>query len=305
MSKLLLIDSHAVIHRAFHSIPKSLSYQGKPINALYGFYSMLYTALDNLNPKYLVFCLDSPGPTFRDKEYIAYRAQRKPADPDLKHQFPLIIDSLENSGLTHFSMGGYEADDILATLSKQALAKKEKLDVFIITGDKDLMQLVNKKVKLFMPVRGLSETKTYDIKAVIERLGVRPNQVVDLKALMGDQSDNYPGVTGVGPKTATDLLTEYDNLDNIYKHIDNIKPTLRLKLERDKDNAYLSQKLAQLEYSVPVKLSLKSSRLTDQKIEKLLQVFSLYNFKSLTSRFSKKYKLGKKSKVNKNQQTLF
>jgi len=305
MSKLLLIDSHAVIHRAFHSIPKHLTYQGKPVNALYGFYSMLYGALEQIDPKYLVFCLDSPGPTFRDKEYIAYRAQRKPADPDLKHQFPLIIDSLKDSGLTNFSIGGYEADDILATISKKALAKKEDLDIFIITGDKDLMQLVTKKVKLFMPVRGLTETKTYDIDAVKERLGVRPDQVVDLKALMGDQSDNYPGVTGVGPKTATDLLTQFDNLDNVYKHLDDIKPTIRIKLERDKDNAYLSQKLAQLEYQVPVKFSLKNSLLTDQKIEKLLEVFKLYNFKSLTSRFSKKYNLNQKTKVNKNQQSLF
>lgn len=306
MSKLLLIDSHAIIHRAFHSIPKHLTYQGKPVNAFYGFYSMLYAALDELNPKYLVFCLDSPGPTFRDKEYIAYRAQRKPTDPDLKHQFPLIIDSLENSDLSHFSMGGYEADDILATISKKALAKKEDLDIFIITGDKDLMQLVNKKVKLFMPVRGLTQTKTYDIKAVKDRLGVRPDQVVDLKALMGDQSDNYPGVTGVGPKTATDLLDRFDTLDNVYKHLDDIKETLRTKLERDKDNAYLSQKLAQLEYKVPIKFSLKKSRLTDDKIKKLIEVFKLYNFKSLTSRFSKKFNIDiKQTKTDANQQTLF
>jgi len=305
MSSLLLIDSHAVIHRAFHSIPRQLTYQGKPINAMYGFYSMLYAALEDLNPKYLAFCLDSPGPTFRDKEYIAYRAQRKPADPDLKHQFPLIIDSLKTSGLTYFSMGGYEADDILATISKLAIQKKKDLEVFIITSDKDLMQLVTKKVKLFMPVRGLTQTKTYGPKAVKLRLGVTPAQVVDLKALMGDPSDNYPGVTGIGPKTATSLLDTYGNLDNIYKNLKDIKPSLRTKLERDKDNAYLSQKLAQLEYQVPVKFSLKQSKITSEKIKSLVSVFNTYNFKSLKSRFNRKFAIDQKPKLNKNQQSLF
>ncbi len=304
MSKLLLIDSHAVIHRAFHSIPKTLTYQGRPINAMYGFYSMLYSALDQLNPKYLAFCLDAPGPTFRDKEYIAYRTQRKPADPDLKHQFPLIIDSLKQSNLTHFSLGGYEADDLLATLS-QKVSSKKGLTTYIITGDKDLMQLVNPRVKLFMPVKGLSQIQIYDSKAVKTRLGIAPSQVVDLKALMGDSSDNYPGVAGIGPKTAVDLLEEYKSLDNIYKNLDKIKLSIREKLEKDRDNAYLSQKLAQLETSVPINFSLKDAKITSQSIDQLVEVLKTYNFKSLISRFTKKYQLTPKVTIDKNQQTLF
>jgi len=304
MSRLLLIDSHAVIHRAFHSIPKTLTYQGRPINAMYGFYSMLYSALDLLNPKYLAFCLDAPGPTFRDKEYIAYRTQRKPADPDLKHQFPLIIDSLKQSRLTHYSLGGYEADDLLATLS-QKVSQKNKITTYIITGDKDLMQLVNSKVKLFMPVKGLSQIQIYNTSAVKARLGITPSQVVDLKALMGDSSDNYPGVAGIGPKTAVNLLEEYKSLDNIYKNLDKIKPSIRAKLEKDKDNAYLSQKLAQLESSVPIKFSLKDAKITPQTINQLVEVLKTYNFKSLISRFTKKYQLTPKATIDKNQQTLF
>jgi len=304
MSRLLLIDSHAVIHRAFHSIPKTLTYQGRPINAMYGFYSMLYSALSELNPKYLAFCLDAPGPTFRDKEYIAYRTQRKPADPDLKHQFPLIIDSLKQSSLTYFSLGGYEADDLLATLS-QKVSQKNKITTYIITGDKDLMQLVNPKVKLFMPVKGLSQIQIYNSSAVKNRLGVKPSQVVDLKALMGDSSDNYPGVAGIGPKTAVTLLEKYTSLDNIYKNLDDIKPTIRSKLAKDHDNAYLSQKLAQLETSVPVKFSLKDAKITTQRIDQLIEVLKAYNFKSLISRFIKKYQLPPKVTIDKNQQTLF
>lgn len=304
MSKLLLIDSHAVIHRAFHSIPKTLTYQGRPINAMYGFYSMLFSALDQLNPKYLAFCLDAPGPTFRDKEYIAYRTQRKPTDPDLKHQFPIIIDSLNQSTLTHFSLGGYEADDLLATLSTK-VSQKDKITTYIITGDKDLMQLVNPKVKLFMPVKGLSQIQIYNSKAVFDRLGVKPSQIVDLKALMGDPSDNYPGVSGIGPKTAQILLEKYKNLDNVYKNLNDIKPKIREKLIKDKDNAYLSQKLAQLETSVPIKFSLKKARLTTKKINQLIKVLKIYNFKSLISRFSKKYQISYKPQIDKNQQTLF
>ncbi len=304
MSKLLLIDSHAVIHRAFHSIPKNLTYQGKPINALYGFYSVLFSALNELNPKYLAFCLDAPGPTFRDKEYIAYRTQRKPADPDLKHQFPLIVDSLKQSGLSFFTLGGYEADDLLATISTKA-SKRKGLVTYIITGDKDLMQLVTPKVKLFMPVKGLSQIQIYNSQAVIDRIGVKPSQVVDLKALMGDSSDNYPGVSGIGPKTAQFLLDEYKDLDNIYKNLTKIKPVVRQKLERDHDNAYLSRKLAKLEHQVPVDFSLQNALITPEKINQLIEVLKTFNFRSLVSRFSKKYQKSSKSKPDTNQPTLF
>ena len=304
MSKLLLIDSHAVIHRAFHSIPKNLTYQGKPINALYGFYSMLFSALSELNPKYLAFCLDAPGPTFRDKEYIAYRTQRKPTDPDLKHQFPLVIDSLKNASLSFFTLGGYEADDLLATISTKA-SKRKNLVTYIITGDKDLMQLVTPKVKLFMPVKGLSQIQIYNSQAVVDRLGVKPSQVVDLKALMGDSSDNYPGVTGIGPKTAQTLLDKYENLDNVYKNLDKIKPIVRQKLEKDRDNAYLSKKLAQLEHQVPVDFSLKDTLVTSKKIDQLVEVLKSYNFRSLVSRFSKKYQTSSKLKSDTNQQSFF
>ena len=304
MSRLLLIDSHAVIHRAFHSIPKTLTYQGRPINAMYGFYSMLYSALSELNPKYLAFCLDAPGPTFRDKEYIAYRTQRKPTDPDLKSQFPLIIDSLKQSGLANFSLGGYEADDLLATLSTK-VSKRKGLTTYIITGDKDLMQLVNSKIKLFMPVKGLAQVQIYNSQAVFTRLGVKPSQVVDLKALMGDSSDNYPGVGGIGPKTAVSLLETYSTLDNIYHNLAKIKPKIREKLIKDRDNAYLSQKLAQLETQVPLDFSLANLKITPNHLNQLIEVLKTYNFRSLVSRFSRKYQITFKPNIDKNQQTLF
>ena len=295
MSRLLIVDGHALAHRAYHSIPH-LTANGQPVNLIYGFYSMFLSALDILKPKYVIVCLDSPGPVFRNEEYLAYRANRPPADKNLVVQLPELKSSLAKASVSNFALGGYEADDLIATLTNQALKRRSKKTkkpliskVTIITGDKDLMQLVDKKTELFMPIRGLSQTATYAPKDVVDKLGVKPSQVVDLKALMGDSSDNYPGVAGIGPKSATDLLSQYNNLDNIYKHLDDLKPAYKTKLEKDKDNAYLSQKLAQLVYSAPVKLNLQKARWRPRRLKPLLTLFQSYNFRSLVSRLSRLY----------------
>lgn len=288
MSNLLIIDAHAVLHRAYHSIP-NLSVNGQPVNAIYGFYSMLLSALDQLNPKYLVVCLDSPGPTFRQAEFIGYRAKRQTPEHNLIRQLPLLPQTLATANITSFALGGYEADDLIASVTHQFLQKNKKLQVTIITGDKDLMQLVGDRVKLFMPLRGLSETKTFGPDEVVEKLGVTPDQVIDLKALMGDMSDNYPGVTGIGPVVATDLLARYHHLDNIYSHLTDLKPAIAEKLTRDRDNAYLSQKLATLIDNIPLKLSLQDSLWTDAQVAGLTTLFDQYHFKSLASRLQKKY----------------
>lgn len=314
MSHLVIIDGHAIAHRAYHSIPP-LSKDGQPVNALYGFYSMILSAIDSLKPDYLIVCLDSPGPTFRQSEYIAYRAQRKPTDHDLITQLPLLPTTLETAHISHYSLGGYEADDLIGTLALRSLRKispktKKHLvsKVTIITGDKDLMQLVNTKISLFVPIRGLSETKIFSSPEVKEKMGVNPDQIIDLKALMGDPSDNYPGVTGVGPIAATDLLEKYQNLDNIYSHLDDIKPLIREKLIKDKNNAYLSQKLATLITNIPLKFSLHSAKLNPYIVSGLETLFKEYNFKSLLSRLLKTNPQKPKSiknKLNSNQTSLF
>lgn len=289
MSKLLIVDGHAVIHRAYHSIPP-LTTNGQPVNALYGFYSMLLSAIYQLKPKYLVVCLDSPGPTFRQTEFVGYRAKRKAADPDLISQLPLLKSTLEQSQINTFSLGGFEADDLIGTISRLSAKKKYIDEVIIITGDKDLMQLVSPKIHLLMPIRGLSETKIFKPIDVVEKLGVNPKQVIDLKALMGDMSDNYPGVAGIGPKAAIDLLTEFQTLDNIYQNIDKIKPSIREKLVKEKDNAYLSQKLATIVDNIPLNFKLSESRWGNQIIYNLDKLFKSYNFKSLVSRLDQKSK---------------
>jgi DNA polymerase-1 len=289
MSKLLIIDGHAVIHRAYHSIPQ-LTVNGQPVNALYGFYSMLLSAVSQIKPKYLIVCLDSPGPTFRQSEFVGYRAKRKAPDRELISQLPLLETTLRDSGVHTFAMGGYEADDLIATVSRKAAKKKFISQTIIITGDKDLMQLVDSKTCLLMPVRGLSETKLFKPTDVFEKLGVNPDQVVDLKALMGDMSDNYPGVAGIGPKAATDLLSQYQNLDNVYAHLDEIKTSIQEKLIKEKDNAYLSQKLANLIDNIPLKFKFSQTNWSPKIICGLKNMFKSYNFKSLISRLDQNTK---------------
>ncbi|MDD4026834.1 MAG: 5'-3' exonuclease H3TH domain-containing protein [Candidatus Shapirobacteria bacterium] len=314
MSKLVIVDGHAIIHRAYHSIPP-LTSNGRQVNALYGFYSMILTAINTLNPEYLIVCLDSPGPNFRNHEFLGYRAKRKPADHDLISQLPLLKSTLEEAKITNFSMGGFEADDLIATVALKALRKFKKTksgqkklvdEVVIITGDKDLMQLVNPKISLFVPVRGLSETKIFNIKDVQEKLGVLPSQVIDLKALMGDMSDNYPGVAGIGPKVAIDLLSEYQNLENIYKNLGKIKPSIREKLEKSKENAYLSQKLATLVSNIPLEFKISSSKFNNDSFSNLISLFKTFNFKSLIQRIEKQNLSGVKiNKLISNQTSLF
>lgn len=290
MSTLLILDGHAVIHRAFHAIPP-LTSNGQPLNAVYGFYSTLLSAIDQVKPKYLAICLDPPGPVFRNHEYLGYRSQRKPAPPELKSQFPIIIESLARAQLPYFSVGGYEADDAIATLARKSLLRvgkntKKRLvsHVYILTGDRDLMQLIGPKVSLLMPGRGASDLRITTAQDTLERLKVNPDQVVDLKALTGDTSDNYPGVPGIGPVGAVKLLQEYRSLDNIYNSLESLPKNIREKLISNKENAYLSQKLAKLVFDVPFSFSLNKLRYTAKTRQNLSSALTSYNFRSLASR---------------------
>jgi DNA polymerase-1 len=314
MSHLVIVDGHAIAHRAYHSIPP-LTVNGQPVNAIYGFYSMILSAVGILKPNYFIVCLDSPGPTTRQQDFIGYRAKRQIPDVNLIAQLPELPKTLETAKITHYAVSSYEADDLIATITRLALKKVGKTShrrliskITIITGDKDLMQLVDDKVSLFVPIRGLSETKIFSSVEVKEKLGVNPNQVVDLKALMGDMSDNYPGVPGIGPKSAVDLLTKYQNLNNIYQHLDEIKESVRQKLIKDKESAYLSQSLATLISTVPVKLSLKKTRWNNSHAQNLDTLFNQYNFKSLSARLHRRYpqeKVKIEKSVDPNQTSLF
>ncbi len=258
MSKrLVLIDGHAILHRAFHALPPNIKH-----NAVYGFTTMLLRILEDLKPDYLAVAFDMAGPNFRQQIYLQYQGKRPDMQGNLSEQIPLAHKELEALGIPYFEMNGFEADDCIGTLSIQAT--KEKIETIIVTGDRDMLQLVNQHVKVCVPVKGLSETKTYDEKMVADEFGVKPTQWVDVKALKGDSSDNYPGVPGIGPKTACDLIAKYGTLEEVYKNLGKIPPNTSKKLVLGVESAGMSQKLAKIITDVPgINLDLKSAEVAN------------------------------------------
>jgi len=219
MKRLVLIDGHAMVYRAYYAYPALSSPSGQLVNAVYGFTALLLKTIDELRPDYLAVAFDLPFPTFRHAAYMAYQAKRKSMDLDMKDQISIVQEVVEAADIPIFTAPGYEADDVIGTIAKQSLQNKVD-EVVIVTGDRDMLQLVGKGVKICMPAKGMSQTRIFDSKGVHEYLGVTPGQVVDYKALTGDPSDNYPGVPGIGPRTAVTLIEEYGTLENIYKRLD-------------------------------------------------------------------------------------
>src|SRR5581483_6301457 len=223
MSKLLLIDGNAILHRSYHALPPNLtSKSGEPINAVYGFVSMLVRIVTDLKPTHIAVCFDTPVETLRKAQYVGYQANRPRLESDLSSQFEMTYKVLDAMNIPIYKKERYEADDVIGTITNQANSLVD--EIIVVTGDRDILQLVDDKKHIFiyMPVKGLANMKLYKEVDVIERMGVKAQQIVDYKALAGDASDNYPGVTGIGPKTAIGLLEKYDNLENIYKHLGEI-----------------------------------------------------------------------------------
>lgn len=251
--KLLVLDGNSIINRAFYGIKLLTTKDGRYTNAIYGFMNIFYKLCDELHPDSVAFAFDLKAPTFRHKMYDEYKAGRKPMPPELAEQMPVLKDLLRALGYKIVTKEGYEADDILGTL---AFSCKEGDECYIATGDRDSLQLVgdNVKVLLASTKMGRPETNNYDVKRIKDDYGVTPHQLIDIKALMGDSSDNIPGVSGVGQKTAQSLISELGSIQNIYDNIDtiDIRETLRNKLKNDKDSAFMSYKLGEICKSVPI-----------------------------------------------------
>ncbi|NQY74808.1 MAG: DNA polymerase I, partial [Candidatus Margulisbacteria bacterium] len=223
MSKsFMVIDGYSLAYRAFFALPTTMTLpDGKPINAVFGFLSLLLKGLDAFDPDYVCVCFDLKEPTFRHKTYKEYKAHRPPAPPEFISQIPLLHEVLETLSITALTMKGFEADDIMGTLAKQS--EEKNINCLLVTGDHDAFQLVSKTTSVVMNKKGVSDLFVYTPQEVEEKYQLRIDQVVDMKALKGDASDNIPGVRGVGEKTAVKLLQEYDTLEGIYNHIDDIK----------------------------------------------------------------------------------
>lgn len=284
MKRLLLIDGNAILHRAYHAYPGFSDKDGNPTNAIYGFYAMLLKLLQDIKPDYLAIAFDRGAPTFRMQMYAGYHANRPRMSDDLSPQVPRLHESLEQIGIPLYGIEGYEADDLLGSLS--LLAKKEDVQTLIVTGDRDLLQLVDEQVKILMPLVGITKTALYDEEKVEEKFGIKPSQIIDYKALVGDASDNYPGVTGIGPKTAADLLRKYQTFENLYQHLADLPQTTSQKLAIDAEQAALAKQLATIKRDAPVHLRLKDCSVDLFSSDKFAKVFDDFGFESLKKRLS-------------------
>lgn len=296
MGKLVIIDGNAIMHRAFHAMPALTTKGGEPINAVYGLVSMFLRIVTDLKPDAIVVAFDEKEKTFRQKEFKEYQSQRPPMADELSSQFDKAKDFFKAAGVPIYSKPGFEADDVIGTIATQCTDQfkiknlKLKIDgVVVVTGDRDLLQLVNdqKNVKLYMPVVGLSNAKLYKEAEVKERMGVAANLIPDYKALVGDPSDNYPGVTGIGPKTAEKLLEEFGSVDNIYVHLSDIEPKTRQKLESGRAEAKLFHRLATVVCDVPIKIDFPQMEKWRIDSSEVLKLFEEFGFKTLSDRIKK------------------
>src|SRR3990167_5214203 len=263
MDTLLLIDGNAIMHRAFHAIPPFKTKSGTPTNVIFGFFSMLNKSIADFQPNFVVVCFDTPKPTFRNKIFKDYQAQRPKISDDFITQIPLVKEALNKSGITHLEKDGFEADDIIGTITNTF--KTKGIRVLILSGDRDIQQLVDKNVFVITPKMGLSELKVYDINEVVKKFGLTPDKIPDLKALMGDASDNYSGAKGIGPKTAAKLLQQYNSVKGIYLSLGKIDEKIRKILQDHKANVILSHKLATIDVKVPLEFNIKKSKFENFK----------------------------------------
>ncbi len=280
--RLVLFDGNAILHRAYWAFPTTLTTkQGELVNAVYGFSKIVLRVLTDLKPAYVICAFDLPGPNFRHREFIGYQAQRPKMEADLVSQVDRVHQVVRALDIPIFTKNGYEADDVLGTLANLAKNKKA-VEVVIVTGDKDILQLVDDRVKVLIPSQGFANPTLFGPKKVKEVLKVSPQQVVDFKALTGDSSDNYPGVPGIGPKTAQQLLTRFPSLEAIYDNLDKIdNQSVRNKLENGKDSAFLSQKLARIVTDLQLKFDLKKARFQDKDNQQTIDLFEQLGFRSL------------------------
>lgn len=304
MKKLLIIDTFNFLHRAYHAIPSTFrSADGQPTNAIYGFTSMVINVLDQIKPDYMVAALDGREPTFRVVDFTAYKAHRKPMEPDLESQIPAVFDIIDSFGIKKILVEGYEADDVIGTVATKF---KGKVDIIIVSNDKDLWQLAGNGITIMVPGKK-GAIEWMGEKEVDAKLGFEADKVADYKGLRGDPSDNIPGVYGVGEVTATNLIKEFGYVENIYKNIDKVKPeSLKEKLLNNYELALTYKKLAQIILNVPFELKLEECKFSNFNKIKVGKELQKYNFKSLIKRLGLDDSSGKNKdqEVNDNQLSL-
>ena len=285
--KIVLIDGHSILNRAFFGVPPLTNSEGLHTNAVYGFLNIMFKILDEEKPDYLTVAFDRSEPTFRHQMFDAYKGTRKPMAQELREQVPVMKEVLQAMGIKIVEMPGYEADDLLGTIA--GMAEVQGMDVSIISGDRDLLQLATEKVKIRIPKTKRTGTEIEDYYAadVVERYQVTPKEFIDVKALMGDSSDNIPGVPGIGEKTATNLIVAYKSIENAYAHLEKITPKrAKTNLEEHYDMAQMSKTLATIEVHVPIEFDMEAAKLTDLYTPEAYKYMKRLEFKNMLPRFS-------------------
>jgi len=295
--KFLIIDSNSLIHRAFHALPALTTKKGELVNAIYGFCLIFFKILEEVKPDFIAAAFDFPAPTFRHKEYKEYKAKRPPAPAELYQQIEGVKEILRTFKVLIFEKEGYEADDVIGSLVKLIKTKQiwPKIEIIILSGDLDLLQLVNEQTKIYLLRKSLKDTSFYQEENIKERYqGLKPSQLIDFKALRGDPSDNIPGVTGIGEKTALQLIKEFGSLENLYQELENkteksqnLKEGLQKKLKDYKEQAFISKSLVRLHCDLPLDFKLTDSQFKNLDKEKIIQIFKNFEFATLIKRFEK------------------
>lgn len=293
MQTLLLIDGNAIMHRAYHALPPFKSADGTSTNIVYGYLSMLYKVVGDFKPEYLISCFDTPKPTFRNKLFKEYQSQRPKIDDDFIIQIPLVKQALDAAGINRIEKDGYEADDLIGTITR--IFETNKFRMVILTGDKDIFQLITDNVFVAAPQLGLANIKIFDKSEVEKKLDVSPNQIIEYKALVGDPSDNYSGASGIGPKTASKLIHQFGTIDNIYKNLEKVESEkVKEILEKEKDNVYVSKKLATILTDVDINLDIEKLKFKNFKKD-LIDFLTKYQMNTLIKRIFNEKEVVKKS----------
>jgi DNA polymerase-1 len=286
MSKFLVIDGSSLMYRAYYALPMLTTSEGLHTNALYGFTMMLIKLIEEEKPDYIAIAFDKKAPTFRHKEYQDYKATRQAMPEELAEQVDLLKEIIEGFNIKILELEGYEADDIIGTISK--LAEEKEMEVLVVTGDRDALQLVSDKVKVKISKKGITQMEEFDEKAVLERYEITPHQFIDLKGLMGDKSDNIPGIPNIGEKTAIKLLKDFGTIENLLQNLSQLKGKIKENIENNKELAIMSKKLVTIKRDIPIEIDFEEYRVKDFNEEKLLELFNKLEFFSLIDSIKKK-----------------
>ena len=282
----VILDSNSIIHRAFHALPPLKTKDGEVVNAVYGFLLVLFKLLKELKPKYFVACFDVPEPTFRKKAFEEYKAHRKKAPDELYAQIPMVKKVLKGFNVPVYEKAGYEGDDLIGTLCNSSTKGKNQDGVqnIVVSGDMDNLQLIDEDTVVYYLNKGVKNSLIFDVKAIKEKYdGLEPKQLIDLKGLRGDASDNIPGVKGIGEKTALTLIKEFGSIENLYKNLDKaeISASVKEKLIAGKEKAVLSRDLAEIRKDVPVEINMKDCECGGYDEKEVVAMLQEFGFNSL------------------------